>query len=152
MLKILRPFWNTASCFLNSLTAIRVLAGTKNRNSTESTVDHKHNNHKHHQHGGAVCPSYGLGSMDTPDWTRVTSSEGVGRGVNCSFISYYIIYYVKDSTAIATTMLPLEIRCEAHRPMEHIDGFMRSHSMPPSGVCSRRIGPADAMVIAVAVV
>jgi len=24
--------------------------------------------------------------------------------------------------------------------------------MPPSGVCSRRIGPADAMVIAVAVV
>jgi hypothetical protein len=29
---------------------------------------------------------------------------------------------------------------------------MRSHYMLPSGVCSRRIGPADAMVIAVAVV
>jgi len=45
-----------------------------------------------------------------------------------------------------------EIRCEAHRPMEHIGGFMRSHYMPPSGVCSRSIGPADVMVIAVAVV
>jgi hypothetical protein len=31
-------------------------------------------------------------------------------------------------------------------------GFLRSHSMRPSGVCSRRIGPADAMVIALAVV
>ena len=36
--------------------------------------------------------------------------------------------------------------------MERISGFMRSHYMLPSGVCSRRIGPADAMVIAVAVV
>jgi hypothetical protein len=35
--------------------------------------------------------------------------------------------------------------------MERIGGFMRSHYMLPSGVCSRRIGPADAMVIAVAV-
>ena len=36
--------------------------------------------------------------------------------------------------------------------MERISGFMRSHYTPPSGVCLRRIGPADAMVIAVAVV
>jgi hypothetical protein len=36
--------------------------------------------------------------------------------------------------------------------MERTGGFMRSHYMLPSGVCSRRIGPADAMVIAVAVV
>jgi hypothetical protein len=36
--------------------------------------------------------------------------------------------------------------------MEHNQGFMRSHWTLPSGVCSRRIGPADAMVIAVAVV
>jgi len=36
--------------------------------------------------------------------------------------------------------------------MERFDGFMGSHSMPPSGVCSRRIGLADAMVIAVAIV
>ena len=35
--------------------------------------------HKHHHHGGAVCPSYGVVSMDTPDRTRVTSSEGVGH-------------------------------------------------------------------------
>jgi hypothetical protein len=36
--------------------------------------------------------------------------------------------------------------------MERISGFMRSHYMLPSGVCSRRIGQADAMVIAIAVV
>jgi hypothetical protein len=37
--------------------------------------------------------------------------------------------------------------------MERISGFMRSHYMLPFlGVCSRRISPADAMVIAVAVV
>jgi hypothetical protein len=36
--------------------------------------------------------------------------------------------------------------------MERIGGFMRNHYMLPLGVCSRRIGPADAMVIAVAVV
>jgi hypothetical protein len=35
--------------------------------------------------------------------------------------------------------------------MEHIGGFMRSHYMLQSGVCSHGIGPADAMVIAVAV-
>jgi hypothetical protein len=35
--------------------------------------------------------------------------------------------------------------------MEHIGGFMRSHYIAPSGVCSRRIGLADAMVIAIAV-
>jgi len=35
--------------------------------------------------------------------------------------------------------------------MERIGGFMRSHYMLPSGLCSRRIGPADAMVIAIAV-
>jgi len=36
--------------------------------------------------------------------------------------------------------------------MELIGGFMQSHKIAPSGVCLRRIGPADAMVIAVAVV
>jgi hypothetical protein len=36
--------------------------------------------------------------------------------------------------------------------MERISGFMQSHYMLPLGVCSRRIGPADAMVIATAVV
>ncbi len=34
----------------------------------------------------------------------------------------------------------------AHRPMEHIQGFTRSHWMPPSGECLRRIAPAAAMV------
>ncbi len=33
--------------------------------------------HKHHQHGGAICPSYDVGSMDSPDLTVVTSLEGV---------------------------------------------------------------------------
>jgi hypothetical protein len=36
--------------------------------------------------------------------------------------------------------------------MERIVGFMRRHYMVPSGECSRRIGPADAMVVAIAVV
>ena len=31
--------------------------------------------------GGAVRPSYGVGSMDPPDRTRVISSKEVGRGV-----------------------------------------------------------------------
>jgi hypothetical protein len=36
--------------------------------------------------------------------------------------------------------------------MERIGGFMRSLYMPPSGMCSHCISPADAMVIAVTVV
>jgi len=35
--------------------------------------------HKHHHHGGAVSPSYGVLTMYTPDRTRATSSEGVGQ-------------------------------------------------------------------------
>jgi hypothetical protein len=35
--------------------------------------------HKHHHHGGAVCPSYGVITMVTPDRTRATPSEGVGQ-------------------------------------------------------------------------
>ena len=38
------------------------------------------------------------------------------------------------------------VRREAHCPMEHIQGFTRSHWMPPSGECLRRIAPAAAMV------
>ncbi len=34
----------------------------------------------------------------------------------------------------------------AHRPMEHIQGFTRSHWMPPSGECLRRIASTAAMV------
>ena len=30
-------------------------------------------------HGGAVCPSYSVVSMDTPDRMQVTYSKGVGR-------------------------------------------------------------------------
>ena len=60
--------------------------GFYSRNSTKSTLQYKHNYHKHHHHGGAVCPSFGVGSMDPPDRTRVTSSEGVGRGVGVSVL------------------------------------------------------------------
>jgi hypothetical protein len=35
--------------------------------------------------------------------------------------------------------------------MERIGGFMQSHYIAPLGVCLRRISPADAMVITVAV-
>jgi hypothetical protein len=34
----------------------------------------------------------------------------------------------------------------AHRPMKHIQGFTRSHWMPPLGECLRRIAPAATMV------
>jgi hypothetical protein len=33
-----------------------------------------------------------------------------------------------------------------HRPMEHIQGFTRSHWMQPSGKCLRCTAPAAAMV------
>ena len=36
--------------------------------------------HKHHHHGGAVCPSYGVVTLNTPNPTRLISTEGVGRG------------------------------------------------------------------------
>jgi hypothetical protein len=58
---------------LNSLTAIRFWRERKTRPPTQLT-------HKHHHHGGAVCPSYGVGSMDPPNLRRVTSSKGVGQG------------------------------------------------------------------------
>ena len=35
--------------------------------------------HIHHHHGGAVCPSYGVLTMVTPDRTRATPLEGVGQ-------------------------------------------------------------------------
>ena len=38
------------------------------------------------------------------------------------------------------------VRRGADRPMEHIQGFTRSHWMPPSGECLRRIAPTAAMV------
>jgi len=38
------------------------------------------------------------------------------------------------------------VQREAHLPMEHIQGFTRSHWMPPSGECLRRIAPAAAIV------
>jgi hypothetical protein len=37
------------------------------------------------------------------------------------------------------------VQCGAHHPMEHIQGFTRSHWMPPSGECLRRIAPAAVM-------
>jgi hypothetical protein len=38
------------------------------------------------------------------------------------------------------------VQCGAHCPMEHIQGFTRSHWMLPSGECLRRIAPAAIMV------
>jgi len=81
-----RPFRLRAR--VNSLTTIRVLAETKNsrpigfysRNSTKSTVNPNTTIHKHYHHGGAVRPSFGVGSIDPPDRTRRPSSEGVGWG------------------------------------------------------------------------
>jgi hypothetical protein len=38
------------------------------------------------------------------------------------------------------------VRRGARRPIEHIQGFTRSHWMPPLGECLRPIVPAAAMV------
>ena len=38
------------------------------------------------------------------------------------------------------------VQCGAHRPMEHILGFTRSHWMPPLGEFLRCIAPTAAMV------
>ena len=38
------------------------------------------------------------------------------------------------------------VQRDAHRPMEHIPGFNRSHWMPPSAECSHHIALAAAMV------
>ncbi len=38
------------------------------------------------------------------------------------------------------------VQCWAHRPMEHIQGSLRSHWMPPLGECLRCIALAAAMV------
>jgi hypothetical protein len=38
------------------------------------------------------------------------------------------------------------VQCGAHRPINHIPGFTRSHWMPPLGECMRHISPAAAMV------
>ena len=38
------------------------------------------------------------------------------------------------------------VRRGTHLPIEHIQGFIRSHWMPPSGECLRPIAPAAAMV------
>ncbi len=38
------------------------------------------------------------------------------------------------------------VRRGTHRPIEHIQGFIRSHWMPPLGECLRHIAPTAAMV------
>jgi hypothetical protein len=38
------------------------------------------------------------------------------------------------------------VQCKAHRPMEHIPGFTRSHGMPQSGKWQCLIAPVAAMV------
>jgi hypothetical protein len=56
-----------------------------------------------------------------------------------------------DSTAIATTMPPGRYGAR-HIARCSVSVASCEATMLLSGVCSRRIGPADAMVIAVAVV
>jgi len=46
---------------------------------SSNTVTSNTTINKHHHHGGAVCPSYGVGSMDPPNLRRVTSSKRVGQ-------------------------------------------------------------------------
>ena len=50
------------------------------------------------------------------------------------------------STTISNGHGDAAVRRGAHRPIKHIQGFTRSHWMPPSGECLRRIAPTAAMV------
>jgi hypothetical protein len=76
--------------FLNSLTAKSCYGGEKHQNpvgfyggnSTESTLHKKQNNRKHHHHGGAVCPSYGVGSMYRLVWAEA-------KTIATSYILYF---------------------------------------------------------------
>ncbi len=73
---------------MKSINSMRVRAGTNNtrpvgflrQEQTERVLQTRTQlTHKHRHHGGAVCPSYGVVSLDTPDRTQATSSEGVGQ-------------------------------------------------------------------------
>jgi hypothetical protein len=67
---------------ITALTAKSVPAGTNNSCAEGFLlVKHlKHTAHKHPHHDGAVSPSSRMVLMDTPNWTWVTSSKGVGQG------------------------------------------------------------------------
>jgi len=39
------------------------------------------------------------------------------------------------------------VRCQVHCPMQHVQGYLRSHWTPPLGKYSPHIAPAVAMVI-----
>ncbi len=47
---------------------------------------------------------------------------------------------------MAISIANVVVRRGAHCPIEHIQSFTRSHWMPPSGECLRRIAPAAATV------
>ena len=56
---------------------------------------------------------------------------------------------VVGKNKLATTLIAMRMRrYDAGRiaPIEHVQGFTRSHWMPSSGKCLRRIAPAAAMV------
>ena len=46
--------------------------------------------HKHHHYGGALCPSYGVVSLDTLNQAQITSLEGV-RQEHFSLVSYIMV-------------------------------------------------------------
>jgi hypothetical protein len=62
---------------------------------------------------------------------------------------YSIIYYVKKGIELNSNIddkAAMLILFNAHCPMEHISGFMQSHSMPLLGECPHHIAPAAVMV------
>jgi hypothetical protein len=76
------------SSAVNSLTAIRFWQEQKRLSHRIPTIEivqkvpstTNTTIHKHHHHSRAICHSYGVGSMDLPNPTQVTSSKGVGQG------------------------------------------------------------------------
>ena len=65
----------------------------------------------------------------------VSGQQWIGNNKKCRQIAGNLYCHVDAA-----------VRREAHRLIEHIQGFIWSHWMPPSGECLCRIAPAAAMV------
>jgi hypothetical protein len=53
----------------------------------------------------------------------------------------------RQLVAVLVAMVMRQVQCSLHSPIEEVQGFKRSHLMPPSDKCWHCIAPAAALVI-----
>ena len=70
-------------------------------------------------------------------FSYVSGQQRIGNNKKCTWIAGNFDCHADAAAAV---------RHEVHRLIDHIQGFTRSHWMPPSGRCLRRIAPAATMV------